>query len=180
VHVLTSEEKWTKAKRMLAEVRAMMDKDPFAMSRKCLEQIRGFLMYLSRTYTSMTPYMIGFHMMIDSWRRGRDKDGWRTNDETEWVAIEKEEQEEPGEGPKPNHCWCSEGLSPVKAVPRFDSDVEALEELTATDLPPLRRVRRNKTVVLFMDSAMRRGRLSVRQSKLGTMFITNMVNGSRR
>jgi hypothetical protein len=145
VLILTSEEKWMKAKGMLAEVRAMLGRDPLAMSRKRLEQIRGFLMDVSRTCTSMTPYMIGFHMTIDSWRRGRDKDGWRTNDEAEWVAIEKEEREESGEGPEPDHCWRSEGPLLVKAVPRFDSDVKALEGLTATDMPPLRRVRCNKT-----------------------------------
>jgi hypothetical protein len=57
------------------EVKAMLEKDPTALDRKRLEQIRGFLQYVAQTYTSMTSYMIGFHMTIDSWRKSRDKEG---------------------------------------------------------------------------------------------------------
>jgi hypothetical protein len=72
VFVLTSQEKWDKAKALLGEVIEMLDADPEKLCWKRLEQIRGFLMYVTRTYVGMAPYMIGFHMTIDSWRRGRD------------------------------------------------------------------------------------------------------------
>jgi hypothetical protein len=43
VFVLTSQEKWTKAKDHLKEVWEMLENDPDKLSRKRLEQIRGFL-----------------------------------------------------------------------------------------------------------------------------------------
>ncbi len=71
VFVLTSQEKWDKAKAHLNEVQGMLDDDPSSLSRVCLEQIRGFLQYVCQTYTSLTSYLISFHMTIDSWRPGR-------------------------------------------------------------------------------------------------------------
>jgi hypothetical protein len=85
----------------------------------------------------MAPYMIGFHMTIDSWRRGRDAAGWRSNDEVYWLAAE--DGGEWGGAP-------SDGKMPetVKAVPRFRHDVEALKALSESDAPPLWRVRCQK------------------------------------
>jgi hypothetical protein len=45
--------------------------------RAPLESARGFLIYVSRTYTSMIPYLKGLHLTIDSWRSNWDDDGWR-------------------------------------------------------------------------------------------------------
>jgi len=43
-----------------------------------MEQGRGFLVYLSQTYTSMVPYLKGIHLTwLDSWREGRDDDAWK-------------------------------------------------------------------------------------------------------
>jgi hypothetical protein len=65
VHVLTSQEKWDKAKQLLQEVKAMLEYDPEKLSRKRLEQIRGFLQYVVQTYSNLGSYLIGFHMTID-------------------------------------------------------------------------------------------------------------------
>lgn len=40
-----------------------------------LEQGRGFLVYLSQTYTSIIPYLKGIHLDLDGWRGGKDQDG---------------------------------------------------------------------------------------------------------
>ena len=37
--------------------------------------LRGFLVYVSRTYKSLVPYLKGLHLTIDSWRKNRDEDG---------------------------------------------------------------------------------------------------------
>jgi hypothetical protein len=87
VFVLASEEKWLKAKRLLAEVLVLLDAGSLSLPRKRLEQIWGFLMYVTRTYVGMAPYMIGFHMTIDSWRKGRDSEGWRSKDEVYWLTA---------------------------------------------------------------------------------------------
>jgi hypothetical protein len=87
VFVLASEEKWLKAKRLLTEVLVLLDAGSLSLPRKRLEQIRGFLMYVMRTYMGMAPHVIGFHMTIDSWRKGRDSEGWRRNDEVYWLTA---------------------------------------------------------------------------------------------
>jgi hypothetical protein len=69
VYVLAAEEKWIKAKGLFNELKVMMEKNNDEMSRKRLEQIRGFLIYVTRMYPGMVPYyLIGIHMTIDGWR----------------------------------------------------------------------------------------------------------------
>jgi hypothetical protein len=65
VFVLSDEEKWVKAKRLLQEVLDLIAIDPASLPRKRLEQVRGFLIYVTRTYPCMVPYLIGLHMTID-------------------------------------------------------------------------------------------------------------------
>jgi hypothetical protein len=77
VYVLSDEEKWVKAKRLLAELQELLEAGPNVMPHKRLEQIRGVLIYVTLTYPCMVPYLIGIHMTIDSWRGNRDADGWR-------------------------------------------------------------------------------------------------------
>jgi hypothetical protein len=45
------------------------------VDHKVLERNRGFLVYVARTYKHMAPFLLGFHLAIDSWRPGRDKEG---------------------------------------------------------------------------------------------------------
>jgi hypothetical protein len=143
VFVLTSQEKWDKAKVQIEEVRLMLAKDPEKLSRKRLEQIRGFLQYVAQTYNTLTSYMIGFHMTIDSWRPGRDHEGWRMA-KTLWEQIKKEDED-----------WSREEVEVeevpilVKAVPRFKDDVACLSKLLSTENPPLKRVRSKHTAKVF-------------------------------
>jgi hypothetical protein len=92
----------------------MLEADPDSLSRKRLEQIRGFLMYVTRTYVRMAPYMIGFHTTIDLWRPGRDREGWRSTDEVFWRA-----EEDGGEWIGPPEAGDTPTV--VRAVPRFRS-----------------------------------------------------------
>jgi hypothetical protein len=66
VCVLALEDKWNKAKLMLSEIEEMLEQNPNSLPRKRLEQIRGFLIYVTRTYPYMVPYLIRLHMTIDS------------------------------------------------------------------------------------------------------------------
>ena len=43
------------------------------VTHKRLECIRGFLIYVARTFKWMTPYLKGLHLTIDGWREGRYK-----------------------------------------------------------------------------------------------------------
>jgi hypothetical protein len=46
---------------------------------KSLESARGFMIYVSRTYRPMIPFLLGIHHTLDSWRPNRREDGWRQN-----------------------------------------------------------------------------------------------------
>ena len=128
VRGLVSQAKWDKAKKAhLRELRTLYDKDPTALQRKCLEQIRGFLIYLVRTYLDMNPYLKGLHLTINGWRGGRDGEGWRLRGRELLAAAADGKVDLGGEEIGPDR---------VKAVPHFESDLAALEVLTSAESPP--------------------------------------------
>jgi hypothetical protein len=161
VHALTSDEKWNKTKDQLAEVKEMLAKDATKLSRKRLEQIRGFLLYVTRTYTGLAPYMIGFHLTIDGWRRNRNEDGWRKGGKKrevrpdmlwegeELFGSEKFGLDEVLKGSDAIGLEAEEIPEYVAAVPRFEMDVDALIALTQSPVPPVQRVRFSKTASVY-------------------------------
>jgi hypothetical protein len=50
VFALVSEDKWAKMKRLLLELKGLLDSQPDELPRKRLEVIRGFLNYVTQTY----------------------------------------------------------------------------------------------------------------------------------
>lgn len=87
VGVYIDQTKWTKTKEHIRWIKdqimacdkiteVKVEKD-YGVDRKELERRRGFLVYVSRTYPAMTPYLKGIHQTLDGWREGRDEDGWR-------------------------------------------------------------------------------------------------------
>ncbi len=56
------------------------------LSHKELLLDRGFLVYVTRTYPAMVPYLKGFHLTIKMWRGGRDFEGWKVQEGDE-VSI---------------------------------------------------------------------------------------------
>ena len=65
--------------RIFKELRELLEAGALPLNR--LEKIRGFLIYVARTYSWMTPFLKGLHLVIDSWRPGRDSDsGWEYRD----------------------------------------------------------------------------------------------------
>ena len=70
-----SQERWRKAQASVAELRELLEAGPLPMIR--LEKIRGFLIYVARTYSWMPPFLKSLHLVIDSWRPNRDSEsGW--------------------------------------------------------------------------------------------------------
>jgi hypothetical protein len=47
------------------------------LTHKQLERRRGFLVYVAQAYPSLVPYLKGIHLTLDSWRSGRNEDGWK-------------------------------------------------------------------------------------------------------
>jgi hypothetical protein len=68
VFLFVAQDKWDKAKAQVEEIIIMIETDPDHLDHKRLEQVRGFLQYVTQTYSGMTPYIIGFHLTIDGWR----------------------------------------------------------------------------------------------------------------
>jgi hypothetical protein len=126
------------------EMKLMLDKDPTCLNRKRLEQIRGFLQYVTQTYTSLTSYLIGVHMTIDSWREGRDSEGWRLPVPS-WRELDKPDEDWAEDEEKPS----SEVPLTVEAVPRLKHDVDALLRLLKPEKPPLKRVRAKATAKVY-------------------------------
>ena len=54
----------------------MEDKEEGGLERANMESIRGFLVYVARTYRDMNPYIKGLHLNLDSCRPFRGNKGW--------------------------------------------------------------------------------------------------------
>jgi hypothetical protein len=137
--VQVSEEKWAKTKSQIAEVQCMLDVAINQLPLKRLMQVRGFLLYVTRTYRYLTPYLKGLHLTIDGWRKGRDVEGWK---DPTW---EPEEDELLGGG-----TWTSEGAPRVvMGVPRLKEDIAALACLTSKSNPPRLAVRCRRLAAVY-------------------------------
>jgi hypothetical protein len=78
--------KWDQAKAQIKEGLAMIATLPDRLvSYKQLKEIRGFLGHISMTYSMVTPYLKGFHLMLASHHPGQDKFSWKMASK-EWAA----------------------------------------------------------------------------------------------
>ena len=118
VMVLVSLKKWGRGKSIIKRIQ-----DDWLVNRKLnfkqLERDKGFLVYLSKIYRNMCPYLKSIHQTLDPWRSGRDSDGRRlTKSELFQFMLSDEEFE---------NFYIEEG-SPVSVMPesRLKDDLEAL------------------------------------------------------
>ena len=155
VTLLISDKKWDKTQKLVVELRDMLA-EPI-LDRKNLERIRGFLIYVSRTYRWMVPYLKGLHLTIDSWREDRDEEGYRKDRprqprrqgnwhwnwaDEKWYERDMDPPPQGGKEEVPEH---------VAAVPRLKDDVESLCALTVGASAPRVNIRPKRRVdVLYM------------------------------
>ena len=158
--VLTSQDKWDKAKAICTKWLKWIQEGNTDLPFKPLESDRGFLVYVTNAYPAMKPYLKGFHLSLEMWRGGRDAQGWKLRahpedkvleaDDIAWEVGDHEDAawDDPEEIPDPAHQrGPPSGLTP--AVPRFRSDLEALLLLLAAPSPAKRIVRRRDTVTAY-------------------------------
>ena len=127
VGVVVSEERWNKTRSIISGWYKKLEKNSLAeFDTKTLMSERGFLIYISRTYKSMTTFLKGLHLTIDGWRSDRDEEGWKT-------ATDHIRRKEPGDCKNLSHDYPKS----VKAVPRLKNDVRALMEMTKAEKPPV-------------------------------------------
>jgi hypothetical protein len=151
VGVQCAQDKWEKAQRLLTELSEELEHSP-ELSFKGLEQKRGFLVHVQRTYPCITPYLKGFHNTLDSWRPQRDEEGWKLQSEP--VQLAWNPDAESWDFTRPPSA--STPPSTVKAVPRLASDLRCLQRLFSDPTPPLRLVRANSVTVAtygFVDAS---------------------------
>jgi hypothetical protein len=136
--VTCTEEKWKRARDYVLEIQATVRGDlPF--NHKVLEQQRGFLVYLARTFPSLVPYLKGIHLTLDSWWPGRDSEGWKSSDKVLFHL----------EGDAESCAVSSKPPEWVRAVPRLASDVEGLLLLLASPTPPVRTIRASSLITVY-------------------------------
>jgi hypothetical protein len=136
LRVLVARKKWCKENSLLANLDALMKESEMA-DHKVLERTRGFLVYVERTYKPMAPFLLGFHLPIDSWRPGRDEEGWRLRQAEVEASLESDNERDTEEG------HGGEERAPpmlVLAVPRLRDDLNVFIQLTEAEAPTLRRV----------------------------------------
>jgi hypothetical protein len=136
IGVTSGPEKWLKAKRLLQQLQMDLGTSHH-LHRKTLEKTRGFLVHLQRTYPCITPFLKGIHLTIDSWRPGRDQEGWKIPP-AEWDLEDHPDWLLPDAG-APEY---------VTAVPRLEDDLSCLQHLFHPDRPPIRFLRTAKIVTV--------------------------------
>lgn len=100
---------------------------------KQLEKCRGFSVYVSRTYSSMVPYLKGIHQTLDGWWGGRESDGWKLTLSELKSAKDKDEEI--------TYLSSKDALSHVYPCTRLEDDVKCLAHLFANPHPIVRHVR---------------------------------------
>ena len=84
--VIVSKAKWDKTRCLINELWDMIDTAVSAPDQTSEEakiplqrllEIRGFLIYVVRTYPCMSPYLKGLHNTIDGWQEDIDEGGWK-------------------------------------------------------------------------------------------------------
>ena len=139
-------EKWQKGQAIIQSISKVLgSKMGILFDHKTLERQRGFLVHLAMTFTSITPFLKGIHLTLDSWRPKRGPEGWKMTDK-EWDACilngaedyvlhEQDNDVEvifsAGQFNTPNSAPPT-----VSPVPRMFSDVDALQQIFAQESPP--------------------------------------------
>ena len=147
--VLTSQEKWNRLKLICKKWLQRLESGDVDLNHTELRSDKGFMVHVTQAYPGMKPYLKGFHLSMETWRGGRDIDGWKLppgaqisqddleSVEEDWVEIllDGDQQEEPVIVPTAPESGTT------RAVPRFAADLRALLELSDSDKPTPRVVR---------------------------------------
>ena len=164
VTLLVSDKKWQKTQ---ATVRDLVDRTTAnsEVERKALERIRGFLIYVSRTYRWMVPYLKGIHLTIDSWREDRDREGYRkkrpkaVGKDGNWMWNWEQDRWYDADLEPPEEARQLDAPDLVTGVPRLKDDAQALLLLTGGEIPPkvIARPKHQVDVVYMIGDASGKG-----------------------
>jgi len=141
--VLTSQQKWDKARKIVARLREKVESG-LRLHHHTLLKERGFLVHLTMTYPILIPYLKGLHLTVDSWRPGRNDEGWR-------MAQAAFDAARAARGDELDDVIPVEPNAPdfVTPVPRLLRDLGSLSRLLSSPVPA-ERVVRAKTIIWVM------------------------------
>jgi hypothetical protein len=71
-----SQDRWDKMKGIVKRIQGELTSTG-RIDHKELERNRGRLVYGTKGYPAMKPYLKGIHLTLNSWRKGRDAEGWK-------------------------------------------------------------------------------------------------------
>jgi hypothetical protein len=94
VVVLTSQEKWDRMKAICYYWLHELNQGVTNLEFKYLRSDRGFVVYVTRAYPCMKPYLKGFHLSMEMWRGSWDSKGWKLHKQPKQESWEKEEATE--------------------------------------------------------------------------------------
>jgi hypothetical protein len=147
VMILTSQEKWDRMKEICRHWLEIVAAGETALDFKKLQSDRGFMVYATRPYPAMKPYLKGFHLSLEMWRGDRDAEGWKIKDKSTRDPDDEEDDEEAILAGLGTHVGPPSGIT--CAVPRFRSDLEAILVLAASPTPLKRVVRSKKMLTAY-------------------------------
>ncbi len=55
----------------------LLESGETVLDHKRLQSDRGFMVYVTQPYPALKPYLKGFHLLLETWRGGRDAEGWK-------------------------------------------------------------------------------------------------------
>jgi hypothetical protein len=142
--VKVAQERWDKTRKMVRDiwqeysdrqtelpVEVLGEYSAGGLNHKQLERRRGFLVYMAHAYPSLVTYLKGIHLTLDSWRLGRNQDGWkRTRANMEYLRRN-------GCPEEMMKALSDEAPRLVMPVPHLEQDLKALLALTDPLVPPL-------------------------------------------
>ena len=171
LYVTCSQEKWDKARDIISGLYQKVLEDPKGrLDRKSLESQRGFLIHICRTFTQMVPYMKGIHHTLESWRFGRDRNGWKfaTGEMMRWLNDEVDFECDSGDKESitrsnwkdvfKNYKERHQGEAPVSVEPveRLRLDLKSLK-MIFEPMAPIHRLIRGSSIkkvkIMFGDAS---------------------------
>ncbi|KAL7569426.1 hypothetical protein ACA910_009612 [Epithemia clementina (nom. ined.)] len=121
LYVSVTQEKWDKTKQeiqhLMEEVQHAQGKGLGHMLHKVLEQVAGFLYHVARAVPTIKIYLAGVYATLNTWRPDRDEDSWKIGQ----FKVEYDSSAPPKK---------------VRMVKQMIFDVQALNKLTSSPMPP--------------------------------------------
>ena len=156
--------KWDKTKSIISRWIQSRPEDggvEWLLDRIQLEKDRGFLVHITRTFTSAIPYLRRIHHTLESWRQGRTEEGWKFSP-NEWRSfLSGKEMAYDAEDKEDYRNWkvymkqiveedqLAGAPDQVRAARGLEQDLAALDTLFASPIPTLRFIRGTKVYKLI-------------------------------